>query len=305
MSMSKFRRRLLESAQGGGGLPAGTTFDFPYTGTVQEITLPKGVYLLECWGAQGGGFSVSTIKMNGGYSSGCLSLKSRTVLFVFVGGAGKRYMDNNQNTIVNGGWNGGGGGRNFIDYGDYYFLSGSGGGATDISLVSSSMDYVNGRTNRSKESLLSRIIVAGGGSGGGEYNSPNQSLIYEGSHGGGVSGGGYYPGTQNAATGGDAGFGYGSNITGRSGAYFSAGGGGGWYGGGYQPQNSWWSVSTSGGSGFVNVAANAQYRPEGYTGLELESGQTIAGNTSFPSVDGGTETGHSGNGYARITVVGS
>jgi hypothetical protein len=53
----------------------------------------------------------------------------------------------------------------------------------------------------------------------------------------------------------------------------------------------------------VNIAANASYRPSGYTGLELESGQTIAGNTSFPAPGGGNETGHSGDGFARITVV--
>ncbi len=29
----------------------------------------------------------------------------------------------------------------------------------------------------------------------------------------------------------------------------------------------------------------------------------IAGNASMPSTSGGTETGHSGNGYARITLV--
>lgn len=56
-------------------------------------------------------------------------------------------------------------------------------------------------------------------------------------------------------------------------------------------------------SGFVNIAANASYRPSNYTGLELESGTTIAGNTLHPSVDGGTETGHSGNGYCRITTI--
>jgi len=30
-------------------------------------------------------------------------------------------------------------------------------------------------------------------------------------------------------------------------------------------------------------------------------GTTTAGSSSFPSTSGGTETGHSGNGYAKIT----
>ena len=60
---------------------------------------------------------------------------------------------------------------------------------------------------------------------------------------------------------------------------------------------------SGGGSGFVNISSNASYRPSGYTGLQLDSGTTSAGNTSFPSTSGGTETGHSGNGYARITVL--
>ena len=53
----------------------------------------------------------------------------------------------------------------------------------------------------------------------------------------------------------------------------------------------------------MNTSASAGNRPSGYTGLELDSGTTYAGNTSFPSTSGGTETGHSGNGYAKITRI--
>lgn len=51
------------------------------------------------------------------------------------------------------------------------------------------------------------------------------------------------------------------------------------------------------------TAANAATRPSGYIGLQLDSGTTKDGSTSFESTSGGTETGHSGNGYARITVL--
>ena len=37
---------------------------------------------------------------------------------------------------------------------------------------------------------------------------------------------------------------------------------------------------------------------------QLTSAQTIAGNTAFTSPTGGTETGHAGNGYAKVTFVG-
>lgn len=32
-------------------------------------------------------------------------------------------------------------------------------------------------------------------------------------------------------------------------------------------------------------------------------GRAYLGNSSFPAPDGGTETGHTGNGYARITPI--
>lgn len=35
----------------------------------------------------------------------------------------------------------------------------------------------------------------------------------------------------------------------------------------------------------------------------MTNAQTIDGEQSFISPEGGTETGHSGNGYARITLV--
>lgn len=122
--------------------------------------------------------------------------------------------------------------------------------------------------------------------------------------GGGTSGKGQYPGTQSSA-GTSGAFGFGANQNYTDYMYCAGGGGGGWYGGGTSKADS--NVSyinyCGGGSGFVNIPSNAQYRPSGYTGLELESGQTIAGDTSFPSPSGGTETGHGGDGFARITFV--
>lgn len=132
-------------------------------------------------------------------------------------------------------------------------------------------------------------------------------------YGGGTSGGGYddCQGTQSSAGSPETyneyragGFGYGGSYPHNRGTE-GGGGGSGWYGGtphGFNNQEEYVNY-TGGGSGFVNIASNAKYRPEGYTGLQLDSGQTIAGNKSFESPTGGTETGHLGNGYARITVL--
>ena len=144
-----------------------------------------------------------------------------------------------------------------------------------------------------------------------EKQTTHQSVIEENSYqvgfvGGGTTGGGYsstYQGKQNAAGAGGS-FGQGANQASTNYRYCSGAGGGGWYGGG-GGQNSDSSITyckySGGGSGFVNTSASAGNRPSGYTGLQLDSGETKAGNTSFPAPGGGTETGHSGNGYARIT----
>lgn len=111
-----------------------------------------------------------------------------------------------------------------------------------------------------------------------------------------------YKATQTTA-GSGASFGQGANQESTYHYYASGGGGGGWYGGGrsYDSTDPNATIYSGGGSGWVNTSASASNRPSGYTGLQLDSGTTYAGNTSFPSTSGGTETGHSGNGYARIT----
>ena len=104
--------------------------------------------------------------------------------------------------------------------------------------------------------------------------------------GGGISGGGTNPGTQ---SGGGGELGKGANMTATNYRYASGGGGGGYYGGGASYDDVTMNMvnQSGGGSGFVSS--------------DLTNAQTKTGNTSFPSTSGGTETGHSGNGYARIT----
>ena len=57
----------------------------------------------------------------------------------------------------------------------------------------------------------------------------------------------------------------------------------------------------TGGAGGNNYKSGVAYGAGGGGG---SYGTTmIVGNASMPSTSGGTETGHSGNGYARITLV--
>ena len=97
------------------------------------------------------------------------------------------------------------------------------------------------------------------------------------------------------------GFGCGGSHTGSSG-----GGGGGWYGGA-ACDNSGSNTGGGGGSGYVYTLSTASNYPSGCllnSSYYLTDAQTIAGNQSFPNVAGtGSETGHSGNGAAKITLV--
>ena len=104
----------------------------------------------------------------------------------------------------------------------------------------------------------------------------------------------------------DGGFGYGGN-----GARYNSGGGGGgggWYGGagGSGGENAWGNGG-GGGSGYIYTSSTASNYPSGCllnSSYYLTNAQTIAGNQSFPNVAGtGNETGHSGNGVAKITPV--
>lgn len=142
----------------------------------------------------------------------------------------------------------------------------------------------------------SQVGYAGGGTEGEGYIS---------------SGGTHYAGTQNSSpNAGSADFGLGGNQTYTAYRAVAPAGGGGWYGGGCTYGDAVGSSSgihiSGAGSGFVNTPASASNRPQDYTGIELDSGNTYVGNISNPSTTNGIfETGHAGNGYARITRMGS
>lgn len=272
-------------------IKTGDILNFNYTGAVQSITLPKGTYKLECWGAQGGNRSQDSASATvtgsglGGYSIGTLTLTQLTTCYIYVGGQGGM-SSSTGNVKVEGGFNGGG----FASHESTGEPGNGGGGATDVRIA--------------QDSLYARVIVAGGGGGSGEDNET-------GGYGGGETGGagsGNTSLTQASQTSGGTnsfGFGLGGNT------YNGGAGGGGWYGGASRYSvSSYFTGSDSegggGGSGYVYTSSTAKNYPSGCllnSSYYLSNAQTIAGNNSFASPTGSSETGHSGNGYCRITVI--
>ena len=259
-----------------------SVLNYAYTGSSQNVELLPGKYKLEVWGAQGGYRSSSSYGGKGGYSVGTITLTANTKLYAYVGGSG-----NTGGT--SGGFNGGGKRDNYN----------GGGGGTDFRIGT--------------DSLYARVIVAGGG---GSDGATNKTGLYGGGTSGGSASQNYGNGGQGGtATSGGSGYSSGSSTPGSfgkggQGYYRSSGyggaGGGGWYGGaGSYPDGSGDDDrGGGGGSGYVYTSSTASNYPSGCllnSSYYLSNASTTAGNASMPATSSGTETGHSGNGYARIT----
>ena len=292
-------------------IKTGDILNCPYSGTVKSITLPKGTYKLECWGAQGGYRSSATYGGKGGYSYGTLTLTEKTTVYLYAGGAGNT-PSTATSSVYPGGFNGGG----------YRYKYKGGGGGSDIRI--------------GIDSLYARVIVAGGGGsdgaaakkgmyGGGETGG-SSTESYSGStnycgKGGTQTYSGYsssYTATTQATTGlsgtsystytyWGGGFGFGGAGIYRSSGYGGAGGGG-WYGGsGNYPDGSGDDDrGGGGGSGYVYTSSTASNYPSGCllnSSYYLTDAATINGDTSFTDYSGSTVTGHSGDGAVRITVI--
>jgi len=249
------------------------TVTFSYTGAYQTWTVPgTTTYTIEVWGAQGGDAGWYSYKHatgiggKGGYAKGEKSLKKDDVLYIYVGGQGASSVGvrvASRSATYAGGWNGGG-------TGNQYGMTG-GGGATDVRFGGNL--YPN------------RIIVAGGGGGAG--NSQNSTVRSNGGAGGGTSGIQMPSSTQfhnrTAGKGGTQSSGNSPGLGANSLGNNLRGGGGGGYWGGRVGDN---STGGGGGSGYIGG---------------VDSGQTIAGNSSMPDPTGGTMIGRSGHGYVKIT----
>ena len=284
---------------------------FSYRNSVQTQTIEvSGYYYLQVWGAQGGYRTNSSYAGKGGYSKGYIYLNEGDTVYVQTGGAGGSGSSGCGSTICAGGYNGGG----------YRYKYYGGGGATDIRI--------------NQNSLYARVIVAGGG---GSDGATNKKGMYGGGTVGGSSTDSFTANSNYSGKGGNQTYsGYSAAYTitsqatsglnsntlnyyaggfgfGGGGVYLSSGyggaGGGGWYGGsGTVPDGSGDDDrGGGGGSGYIYTSSTASSYPSGCllnSSYYLQQASTYAGNTSFESTAGGTETGHSGNGYAKVTYVG-
>lgn len=276
-------------------IATGDILNCPYSGAAVNITLPKGTYKLECWGAQGGSYNTSYLGGYGGYSYGTISFAEDTTVYLYAGGQGGI---TNSTTHYTAGFNGGGKGV-YREYDEDSTVSTAGGGGTDIRIGS--------------DSLYARVIVAGGGGGSCNHGGSVATSCYGGglnggsgqSTGGGTQTAGGYPTDSNKS----GSFGQGRDSTGGTNYnYGCGGGGGGWYGGGanYYSDGSTYYNYCGGGSGYVYTESTASNYPSGCllnSAYYLSDAETIGGNQVFAEPSGVSGTGHSGNGYVRITVI--
>ncbi|HBF1685073.1 TPA: hypothetical protein KNS66_003501 [Clostridioides difficile] len=263
-----------------------TEWNFNYANYVQNVSLFPGKYKLECWGACGSAVDASdwTDCAKGGYSKGEIVFKKRTNLQICVGQSGYEKVPEGS-SLTRSGFNGAGTAGK-ITTGSFAY-SKYGGGATDIRLYQPRATWDN------TESLLSRILVAGGG-GGMENNFASARSI---GHGGG------YVGENGIGRGRDF-CGGGSQYQGGTsydteeyhgslgkGGYggIGIGGGGGWHGG----AGSYSNECGGGGSGYA--LTKDSYKPPGYIPTSeywLENVvMTTGGNTTRA------------DGYAKITLL--
>ena len=251
---------------------------FEYKKSTESFTVPvDGTYTLECWGAG---------ESQGGKSQGDYQAPKNQVLYICVGGKGS---EGDRAQIGIGGYNGGGdGGSAVVNEKGQPLKRGDGGsGATHICLVDGVLS--NLKTAYENDQLL----MVAGGQGGAQYKPTCPGLFGGGTEGGKPTNAAGK--TFDAATQSN-GFDFGQGQTGRDGTIKTqnggegnGGGGGGLYGGiSPQAQGSKTNCPGGGGSGYVN------------TNLLVNS-ETIAGNQSFLSPSGVSETGHAGDGAAQIT----
>ena len=282
-------------------------------------------YKIECWGASGGNSYIGWNSSNsieyintvyggkGGYCSGRIVFPSNFNIYLYVGQSGEENIEKTFN----------GGGTAALEYN-----ARSGGGATDVRLTNGIWSDFN--------SLKSRIIVAAGGGGSQHYYDG-----CNGGYAGGLSGrDGFYSvnltdthapytvstgaiqtsggfGGNGGAIGIDGSFGIGGNHGKNTNYDHGGGGGGGYYGGGGGSANSYIVGSGAGGSsfisGYIGCDAIAESSTEGniihtnqpnhYSGKVFLNPVMIDGGSIMPKPKGGTETGHTGNGYCIISWI--
>lgn len=294
----------------------------------QNLKIPcTGTYKIELWGAQGGG----DYGAKGGYVSGEITLPRNENLYFVVGETGRGTYYNVS------GYNGGG--RPISGYNALRTIGTAGGGATDVRLTNgvwNSFDSLKSRImvaagGGGSVSELFEVFsegVAGGLSGGNGASGGSVCATTSGTQ----TRAGYASCTNYEGSGG---FGFGGTLALSAEIKDSGGGGGGgYYGGGagnytnesymQQPGNG------AGGSSFIsghegcnaidkNSTSNniihtnqsIHYSNYSFTNTKMIDGsgckwttQKTTDCSGMPNTIGtGIEIGHSGDGYAKITLI--
>lgn len=278
-----------------------TLFNYPYNGTVQMFVAPMSAeYFFEAWGASGGFGHRNLAKRAGGkgaYTSGKIHLDQGDTIYIYTGGVGNDAASCGRFCGGLGGWNGGAKGGDDSNKDAQPDSAGGGGGATDFRLSSN---------------LNDRIMVAGAGAGG--------SYGYLGLPGNGLSGQGSSQ---------ISGHRFGIGQTGFTQTSGSGGGGGGYWGGlsnqAASGQGFGGSSFVSGHLGAISVISNSSTTPrvasdlstsctpelaasdpacsEHYSDYIFYDTTILSGAEQITSPAGAATTGHTGHGYARITMI--
>ncbi len=323
-------------------LVPGTSFEFAYTGSSQKFTAAcNGKYDIELWGAQGGEAIDYNVGL-GGYTGGIVNLKRNDDLYVYVGGAGSDLYSSVDPS--GGGYNGGGHGMNIYDNTNRssggggatdvrYFKRTT---PTSSDLLWDSELGLNSRVMVAAGAGGASYYADGGNAGGLVGTRATADSGYPEYNGGG--------GTQTSGTFCYTGsYGRTDSYFGKGGVGLSiaGGGGGGYYGGSGGTRSNNHDGSGGGGSSYISgylgciaIEQDSDTEPRAikagctsssrsvecskhYSGLYFEHGVMIDGagcdwstgsatncGANQPQPDGTTATGHSGNGYARITYLG-
>ena len=266
------------TAYGGVSLPYNPKNE-PYS-----VTLERGRYLFELWGASGGD-SLNVEGGHGAYVHGVIYLFSPQSFLIYVGSHGENGTFSSE--PPKGGFNGGGNGGMSAE--SSFACGAGGGGSTDI------------RLNASIESRI--IVAAGGGGSAGRSGITNQAGVWTGGYGGDENGGmagGYEETYEFRKLVANQTYGYallqgqdGRNATVfyQDGTEGNGGAGGGYWGGTSTPnEGNLTRAGGGGGSSFIDQQL--------FTRRVM-----INGGTKIFSPNGTEEIGHSGDGYCRITFL--
>ena len=275
--------------------------------TPYVVTLNRGRYQFECWGAKGSGNGSPGL---GAYTTGIIKITKLSSFFINIGATAA--TGSGAPAIFN-----------CVPYSSKAQCFG--GGATDVRLY-------NGDSWENTQSLISRIMVAAGGGGAEWVNSkggnggapkggdgytavgsyPSDSLLSQATYGATNEKGGYCPTTYslNGATRsifqGSFGIaGYSTSSTDMGGI-----GGGGYYGGGTPD----YGGGGSGGSSFISghlscnsvknsTTISASGSNVHFSGIKFSNTKMLAGNTAMPLLSGEAGTWNDSNWRFRLTII--